>query len=78
MTKVCTKCNRRLPLSAFCKQAARRDGLACGCKKCLAAHVSANCKLYSIQKKKLNGRYWLKNRDAINGRRREKRAEINK
>jgi hypothetical protein len=36
--KVCKHCGRELPLSAFNKDASRRDGHGSRCRECLAAH----------------------------------------
>lgn len=35
MTKRCTRCKKRKPLFEFSKQSDNKDGLRCGCKKCL-------------------------------------------
>lgn len=40
-TKCCSSCERELPLSAFSKRAASKDGLNAACRECLAARVRA-------------------------------------
>lgn len=33
-TKICSRCKRELPISEFCKDKTRKDGVYCYCKKC--------------------------------------------
>jgi len=39
LTKVCTKCGRELPLSEYCADKSRKDGLTCWCKSCWKKHT---------------------------------------
>ena len=47
MTKFCTKCKQRRPLTAFSKRTASKDGLCSRCKSCLAEYVQ---KYYQINR----------------------------
>lgn len=38
-TKVCSRCRRELPISEFCKDKSRKDGLYCYCKKCTSKKI---------------------------------------
>lgn len=41
-TKVCTKCGKRKPLSAFAKDCTKKDGLKSQCKECMNATARAS------------------------------------
>ena len=40
MSKVCTKCKKKLPNSQFYKDKRKSDGLYCCCKECHNTHIS--------------------------------------
>lgn len=41
-TKVCSKCKRELPISEFCKNKNRKDGLNCYCRQCVSEYYKNN------------------------------------
>lgn len=55
-TKVCTKCGKRKPLSAFAKDCTKKDGVKSQCKECTnatAREARALLKEKQIKKKRL-------------------------
>ena len=55
-TKICTKCGKRKPLSAFAKDCSKNDGVKSQCKECMnsaAREARALLKEKQIKKKRL-------------------------
>lgn len=61
-TKVCSKCKKKLPLTAdyFFRNKCRKSGFSCACKKCKSIYVKARQQTSAGRRTKRKGKLKLK------------------
>lgn len=72
--KHCPKCKRDLDLENFCKDRARKDGLACWCKNCNRIGNAASAKKHPDSVRARKARYFEKHKDRLIAERKERVA----